>query len=151
MKNSLIVFAIFTLAFVGCKKDNSSSTVNWASPLEGTYISTNNYSYGPNNYVRTTYFTVVPVDNNKIKLSVRSVDGGWIRTLNYCYDSITLNTATNFVFSEHDSCWSAGGGFGLPAIGSGNGSFTSNSLTIDWDEFTIGWDTVHYSMIATKP
>lgn len=112
-KAFIIMIAMFTLSITGCKKDESS-TEKWAADVAGTY--TGSAESGLTASAPAT--TVVSATGDKT-VSIQ------ITHLNqvFCFDSVTLSSATSFSISEYDGCDA------LPRTGSG--TFNSNNINLN--------------------
>lgn len=117
MKNNYFKFTVCIIASItffisSCKKDDTSE--NWASSLAGTYSGT--ASSGLTSSAPAT--TVVSATSNKT-LSVQITHRGEV----FCFDSVTLSSATSFSISEYDGC---------DALArTGSGTFNVNDINLN--------------------
>jgi hypothetical protein len=144
LATTAVAFILMTL-ISGCKKDKEEQQ-DWASALEGLY--THDVITGGSTYHEITNFTVRRVSNTTISIKVeRDGAGSFVSQINSCYDSVSLFNEYDFTFNESDGC-SPG------AKGIGYGSFTPNSIHMEWTSVPqYGWppyDTDNFDFTATK-
>src|SRR5687768_6391365 len=131
MKNLLLALSIVAVLFTGCKKEEDNNEPDWTSSLAGLY--THDVVTGGTTYHEITTFTVTPENNKTLNIKIdRDGAGSFVTAIHSCLDSVVLSSSTVFTINETDSCHTAWGGEYWAITGSG--SFTPNSITIEWTE-----------------